>query len=165
MALCHGCEPGIRTIGSCPIHGLAPRRHDTDCSCQWCLHGSNGGAEALPGIDWNAYETRRLLVEDQTALGVDPAGDAPMAFHTAIPMDQGEPRDSDRVVPGFYRHYDAVSVSSDQGVSSVSMKVDELDRRQITWDIARECPVTAQVVFRLVDGVVVAQLVSYVAFA
>lgn len=156
MYKCEGCRFYRVRGGPCPF-----------CDLGVTPLGMSGPDDSTPTLfpldDYAA--TKADLDADKASLGIDINGEPPMRFHTAIPMDQGEPRDADTIVPGFYRHYDAVSVQSDYGSARVPVIVDELDRRQIAYDVARECPVTASVVFRLVDGQVVAQLVSYVAFA
>lgn len=108
---------------------------------------------------------KTALDRDQAAMGVDPAGEPPFTFHTHIPMDEGASECRQGVDRGFYRAYDANWTDTPTNTVEMPLVIDGLDVKQIGWEIARESPVTGSVVFRLVDGRIVAQLTSYVAFA
>lgn len=142
-----------------------------DEPCAFCAlserHATRESAEQLPlqAALGDFGQVKAALDRDQAALGVDPTGKPPLSFHSSIPMDDGPPTDRLTVDRGFYRQYDAVWTETPLDVSEVTLLVETPDARQITWEIARECPVTGTVVFRLVDGRIVAQLTSYVAFA
>lgn len=144
------------TASSLPLVGRS-----YTCSCE-----PSGSAQLpLQAALGDFAAQKKELDADRATLGVDPNSKPPFEFHTHVPMDEGWPECRQSVDRGFYRQYDAVWSETPAIPIEMPILVDPLDAQQIAWEIARESPVTGQVVFRLVGGRVVAQLVSYTAFA
>lgn len=66
---------------------------------------------------------------------------------------------------GWYRHFSSLIENGEGVTSAVICQLGKKDVTQIRSEIVTGSPVTGTVTFRMVDDVLVAQLVSYTAFA
>lgn len=103
--------------------------------------------------------------EDIERIVRDILNNPPIPEAQTVPLDEGPTSYRPVTDRGFYRVYDAAFSQVDADIETIPLDTGDTDVRQIAWELARECPVTGSVVFRMTERGIVAHLTQYVAFA
>lgn len=138
--------------------------HSTECDCGLCgfldeyYPGRIGGPATVSfGHATGPSSVRVQLPNPETRDFISRAD--------GVSMDGALDREVTPEDRGWYRAYSALGWPEPSQTVRIEMQLDAQDAAQIALELARECPVTAQIVFCNVDGCVEARLVSYTAFA
>lgn len=140
---------------------IPPTGHRDDCECDDCYF------VAVAEQAWQREGVARCYCGSYVCDGnhPDPSRFVPEVPDLLVPIYDA-PESADQIGrDGWYRHFSSLIENGEGVTSAVICQLGKKDVGQIRSEIVAGSPVTGTVTFRMVDDVLVAQLVSYTAFA
>lgn len=138
-----------------------PAGHDVECNCTDCLTIDAENArwirEGVAPCYCGSYTCDGNHPDSQPSVPFTPDLLVPLYDAPATPDQAGS--------DGWYRHFSSLIDAGEGSIPGAMVLMGRKDFAQLRHEIVSGSPVTATVTFRMVDDALVAQLVSYTAFA
>lgn len=104
----------------------------------------------------------KRFIDAQARLSVLPV---PYVPDLMVPMYDAPATPEKAGQDGWYRHFSSLIEKDEPKLTAITLAMGKADLEQLRHEIIGGKPVTGTVTFRMVDDVLVAQLVSFTAFA